>query len=79
MMFKWSNSEFNHLMSDVVPLISLFSDNKLSFKELKNDGEGDWRKDEGQEVDLIGVSQLVTLVENRLVNSHVPLSGYAHD
>ena len=30
-------------------------------------------------MDLEGVSQLVTLVENRLVYSHEPLSGDAHD
>ena len=30
-------------------------------------------------MDLEGVSQLVTLVEDRLVDSHEPFSGDAHD
>ena len=79
---EWSNPKVNHLMSDVVTQISVVPHNKLCFKELghiKNDGEEDWREDIGQEVDFEGVSQLVALVEDRLVHSHEPLSGDAHD
>ena len=79
--FERGDDKVKNFTGDVVA-VGLMPYYKFSLKELRNvdnDGHDDRWKDVGEEVDLGGVTQLVTSVKKRLTDSKIAFCSDAHD